>query len=163
MDIFAQNKLLVRIVILLAALNIISMVVLLWRGFAPPPPPPPPPHNFQDVAAVLEKELNLTSKQAEQIKTLRFDYFEKEKVILQELRNERDSMNTAMFNKNFNEELVLALARRVAENEYKMELLRLDQARALKSICTPGQLEKFEKLVIEIRDYFRPDNQPPRK
>jgi hypothetical protein len=38
----------------------------------------------------------------------------------------------------------------------------LEQAQQLKTICTPQQLEKFDKLVIEIRDYFRPDNRPPK-
>lgn len=41
-----------------------------------------------------------------------------------------------------------------------MELLRFEQAKELKSICNDKQQEKFEKLVKEIRDYFRPDNQP---
>ena len=78
------------------------------------------------------------------------------------VRNERDSMNTVMFNKNNNEELVKSLAKRISDNEYQMELLRFDQAKEFKSICTPEQLEKFEGLIKEIRDYFRPDNQPPK-
>ena len=55
------------------------------------------------------------------------------------------------------------LAKRVSEYEYKMELLRYEQAQQFKSICTPEQREKFEALVKEIRDYFKPNNQPPRK
>ena len=34
---------------------------------------------------------------------------------------------------------------------------RYEQAKELKKICTPEQMEKFETLVLEIRDYFKPD------
>jgi len=44
-----------------------------------------------------------------------------------------------------------------------MELLRFDQAQSLKLICTPKQLEKFEGLIIEIRDFFKQDEKPKRK
>lgn len=44
-----------------------------------------------------------------------------------------------------------------------MELLRFEQAKEMKLICNAEQQEKFEKLVKEIRDYFRPDNQPTRQ
>ena len=44
-----------------------------------------------------------------------------------------------------------------------MEFIRIAQAKELKSICNKEQLQKFETLVKEIRDYFRPDNQPNQK
>jgi hypothetical protein len=33
----------------------------------------------------------------------------------------------------------------------------------LKAVCSPNNSKKFEDLVKEIRDYFRPDNQPKKK
>ena len=79
------------------------------------------------------------------------------------IRSERDSMNLQMFNINTNEEKLKQLALNVSQNEYKMELLRIEQARQLKSICTPKQLEKFSSLVKEIRDYFKPQDRPGRR
>ena len=102
----------------------------------------------------------MTAEQTEQIKRLRENVFEKEKELTEVIRAERDSMNVAMFNKNTNEDEVKVLANRISTNEYKMEMIRLEQSKQLKTICTAEQLEKFEKLVLEIRDYFRPDNQP---
>jgi Spy/CpxP family protein refolding chaperone len=163
MDIFMQKKLLMRIVILLAVLNLFLIGAFLWKDFFHKPPPPPNISNdFRDVSAILLKELNLSGRQFEQIKNLRSEFFEKEEALAKEIRSERDSINAAMFNKNTNEELVKSIARRVADNDYKMELLRFDQAQELKSICTPEQLQKFERLVLEIRDYFRQDNKPPK-
>ena len=165
MDIFAQKKTLVRVVILLVLLNIVILSVLFINRFNHRHDPElfPNQNDFRDVSAVLQKELQLTDKQVEQIKNLRTDYFEKEKVLATVIRSERDSMNVEMFNKTTNENLIKALAKEVADNEYKMELMRYEQAKEFKAICSEAQMEKFEKLVLEIRDYFRPDNQPKKK
>jgi Spy/CpxP family protein refolding chaperone len=164
MDIFTQKKVLTRVVFFLAALNIIS-IGFLWysSGLKKHEPPLFRGGDYRDVSGILKKELGLTKEQEQKIKNLRTVYFEKETELERTIRSERDSMNEEMFNKNSDEQLIKSLARRVSDNEYKMELMRFEQAQKFKSICTPQQLEKFENLVKEIRDYFRPDNQPKRK
>jgi Spy/CpxP family protein refolding chaperone len=186
MDIFTQNKLLIRGAIVLAVLNIASIGVFVWKDFIRSPHPngqyingrpprpedfkdgrPPRPEDFenrppqyngaQDVSTVLEKELHLTTSQVAQIQVLRADFFTKEQVLATSIRAKRDSMNELMFNKLTDETVVKALARGIAEQEYQMELLRLEQAQNLKTICTPEQLERFNDLVKEIRDYFKPN------
>ena len=163
MEIFSQNRLLIRCVIFLVALNILSIGVFLWKEFHQGPLLFPRNESYRDVSGVLQKELNLNITQTEQIKAIRADFFDKEISLTAIIRNERDSMNMLMFNKNANTELVKSLARSVADNEYEMELLRIKQSEQLKAICTPEQLEKFNGLVREIRDYLRPDNQPKKR
>jgi hypothetical protein len=179
MDILMQKKLLVRIVVLLTVLNLSFIGLFVWKDFLKKPPPesnqsssgnkPNPenrnnpqndrePRNQRDVFEVLKRELNLSKIQVDQIRSLRAGFSETEKIVSDAIKNEKDSMNMIMFNVNTNEELIKSLARRVAENEYKMELLRYEQAKQLKSICTREQLQKFEGLVIEIRDFFRTEN-----
>ncbi len=157
MDILAQKKFLIRIIVILIALNLLSLGAFLCKNviFHPQHPPREP----KDATAILKKELELTPEQFEQIKDLRTKYFDKEKIIELNIRLERDSMNTAMFNKTTDEELVKTLARKIAENEYQMELMRFGQSKEFKSICQPDQLVKFDKVVKEIRDYFKPDKQ----
>ena len=126
-----------------------------------------PKENNRDVAQVLQKELNLKPEQVEKIRKLRSDFFAKEKELSKNIRSARDSMNFIMFNKATNDEQVKYLAKKIADNEFVMELLRYEQAKQFKSICTPQQLKKFEGLIREIRDYFKPenkqrmDNRPP--
>jgi Spy/CpxP family protein refolding chaperone len=163
MDIFTQKKLLIRIVILLTVLNLLFIGLFLWKDFFHKPPPRDNPNGFRDVSDILKRELNLSREQVDQIRVLRSSFNGTEIALAAVIKSERDSINMIMFNKNTNEELVRSLARRVADNDYKMELLRFEQAQKLKTICTPKQLEKFEGLIIEIRDYFRQDNQPKRK
>jgi len=163
MDIFSQNKLLKWCVGVLVILNVLSLGIFFCKEYTPDSRRPVIPDDFRDVSGILQKELDLTPGQTEQIKRIRANFYEKEKVLSFTIKSERDSMNIIMFNKNTDNNLVKTLARDVAENEYTMELLRLEQAQQLKSVCTAQQLEKFDKLVTEIRDYFRPDNRPNRK
>lgn len=161
MDIFAQKKLLTRLVLILAILNISIIGIMVWKDLMHRPPHP---HHgredFRDVSALLEKELQLTSTQAIQFNELRNTYSKREHNLHELIRNQRDSMNEQMFNETTDESLLKSIAMRVSQNEYQMELLRIEQAAAVKKICNPEQLQKFESLMFEIRDYFRPDNQP---
>ncbi len=163
MDVFAQRKLLIRIVIILVFLNVFSIGIFLWKDFSHKPPPRENREEQRDVSDVLKNQLNLSEKQVQQFKDIRSGFFDKEKALSKVIRAERDSMNEAMFNKNTSEDLIKSLAKAVADNEYQMELLRYEQSKQLKAICTPEQMEKFGELVKEIRDYFRPDNKPERK
>ena len=178
MDVFAQKRMLVWLVVLLLLLNVCCISVFLWkagttRSGTPPRPddneradggrPPRPEDGKQDVGLVLQQELGLSSKQVVLVSDLRVRYFEKEKALGGVIRNERDSMNVAMFNDHADDSLLTALATRIAANEYLMERLRIDQAAELRGICTPAQLAQFNKLVLEIRDYFRPDNRPGKR
>ena len=160
MDIFTQKKILVRVVIFLVLLNLFSMGSFLLKDCSRKNQSAEQFNKNKDVSAILKKELNLTEKQVVQIKNLRSGFFVKEQELVKKIKAERDSMNAVMFTNAANEELVKALAKRVADNEYKMELLRFQQAQELKAICSEEQLLKFGKLIKEIRDYFRPDNQP---
>jgi Spy/CpxP family protein refolding chaperone len=127
--------------------------------------PPGPPHhrereNFREVSGIIEKELNLSETQVTQFNDLRNTYFKKERMLHELIRSQRDSMNEEMFNQQTNDTLLKLIAIRISKNEYQMELLRIEQAAELKKICTPAQLKKFESLMIEIRDYFKPMPKP---
>ena len=159
MDLFAQKKSLIRIIIILTVLNMVSIGVFLWKDVVCKSPQHQRVRDDKNVSAILQKELQLTQQQFELLRNLRTKYCEKEKVIELLIRSERDSMNIAMFNKTTNEELVKTLARKVADNEFNMELLRFEQSKEFKTICNAYQLGKFGAIVKEIRDYFKPDKQ----
>jgi periplasmic protein CpxP/Spy len=170
MDIFTQKKLLVRIVLLLTVLNMVLIGLFLWKDFFHRPPPRVNANananinnnETRDISRILEKELKLSRDQVNQIINIRSVFFEKEKVLEKNIQSERDSMNSIMFIAKTDEELVRSLAMRVADNEFKIEMLRFGQAKEFKSVCKPDQLEKFESLIREIRDYLQMDNKPRR-
>lgn len=164
MDIFVQRKLLIRLIIVLVAVNLLFIGAYIWRGFTPPPKPDnQKQENTRDAPAILEKELNLTPDQTRQIRKLRDRFAKREQELVDAIRIGRDSMNGEMFKENSNEERIYSLARKIADKEYEMELLRFDQANEMKSICTPEQIKKFDKLVREMRDFFKPGNKQEKK
>lgn len=115
------------------------------------------------MTGILKKELSLNDAQVNKLDDIRKRYYIKKIDLKKTIKAYKDEMNEEMFRKITDDAKVKTLAKKVAEGEYQMELLRYEQAKELKSICTPEQQEKFEKLVKEIRDYFRPDNQPKRR
>ena len=163
MDYISKYKILFRLVILLFILNATTIGFIVWHKFNKPKREPhlfKQREEFKDVSGILQKELNLDHNQMLHFESIREKYYQQEVKIASIIKSKKDSMNAIMFNRNSNEDLLKQLAHRVAENEEAMELVRIEQAKELKTICTPEQQTKFELLVKEIRDYFRPDNRP---
>lgn len=165
MDIFTQNKILIRTVVVLIVLNLVSIGFFIFKEMKPRHEPLLFPKNeeYNDVSGILKKELNLTDNQVAQFDEIRKQNFEKQAALKEIIRVDKDEMNQEMFNKNSDETKIIQLAKKVSQNEYQIELLHFEQAKKLKAVCNEKQLDKFEDLVIEIRDYFRPDNQPMRR
>ena len=165
MDVFSQNKILIRTIIILVVLNIALISFFVFKEMKPRHEPFLFPKNedYKGVSVILKKELNLTDKQVAQFDEIRKQNVEKQAFIKEIIREDKDAMNQEMFNKNSNEQKVKSLAKKISFNEYQIELLHFEQAKKLKAVCNNEQLDKFEDLVLEIRDYFRPDNQPRRR
>ena len=158
MDIFLRNKFLVRIILVLLLLNIISTGYL-WMQKREMPEDRQPKKERENSPRVLKEKLHLTREQESAIIDLREDFAKKEESITQSIRLQRDSMNAAMFHADTDTSILKKIAWRVAGNEYQLELLRIDQAQKLKDICTEEQLKEFQHLIINIRDFFQPQNQ----
>ena len=156
MDIFAKNTFLLRLVYVLILLNLCSIGGLWWQN-SKHKAQPRPKRDFNEVAAILKTQLQLTDEQEQKFKKIRLSFFEKESVLKELIKKQRDSMNVLMFNEQTDTIFVKNIARRLANNEYQMELYRIGQAQELKMICTKEQLQKFEHLVIDIRDFFQPE------
>jgi Spy/CpxP family protein refolding chaperone len=152
-----QKKCFIRTIVGLAICNIVLMSFFMWQTFATGLPlnTAKKPRDVATLLTVLQNELHLTPKQVEQVKTLRTEYFDKEKQLLEVIGGKRDSMNVEMFQKTTDSLLIKALSERLAENKVQLELLRYEQSKTFKAICTPEQLEQFGKLIKEIRAYFK--------
>ena len=165
MDIFTQQKLLIRTVVVLVVLNIVSIGFFVLKEIRPHHEPLLFPKNesYKDISRILKDELGLSEQQVAQFDEIRKRNFEKQAILKKIIRDDKDAMNIEMFNIKTDEAKIEMFAIRISDNEYKMEMLRFDQAKELKAVCKPEQLEKFEDLVKAIRDYFKPDNQPKRR
>ena len=155
MDIFTRNKLLLRVIVILITINLLSTGYLLWHRKGGPEERQPGRKN-NNSTQVLRQKLHLSKEQETSLVRLREEYKAKEESVTLTIRSMRDSMNAVMFNSDTDTVLLKNIARRIAENEYQLELLRIDQATQLKKICTKEQLNEFQHLVKNIRDFFQP-------
>ena len=165
MDIFKQQKYLKRTILILVLINIVLISFFVWREIKPHHTPLLFPQNeaYHDVSTILKRELNLNQNQVSKLNEIRERYYLKEIDLKKKIKDLKDSMNDEMFKNDSHDIKIITLAEEISINEYKMEMLRYNQAKELKSICTPQQQLRFEALVKEIRDYFRPDNQPTKR
>jgi len=165
MDLYSRNKFLIRIFVVLIFLNLLSIGYLWWqrndnRNNRPPK------RDSEKTAEAIKEKLQLNDVQGIALKNIREDFFRKEDTLSRLIKQQRDSMNTIMFKVDADTLMVYKIARRVAENEYKMETFRINQAQQLRMICTDSQLKKLEDMVKDIRDYFQPEkknNDKPKK
>lgn len=156
MDIFSKSKYQARIIIILLAINVFTIVF--WGiQLKASDEDAKPRRDAKDAMLILKNKLNLTAQQEEKFSLIREDFFKKEQALSSLIKQQRDSMNAIMFNEKTDLQLVKDIAKRVSDNNYKMEIYRVEQSQQLKEICTPEQLKKFEELVREIKDYFKPE------
>jgi Spy/CpxP family protein refolding chaperone len=159
MDIFTRSKILLRIVFVLIFLNLLATGFLWFNRKEGSTSDRQPKRAKENTNRILKEKLHLTREQEDAFFALRNDFARKEEILNQLIRSQRDSMNLLMFGPETDSTRLLQIARRVAENEYQMELYRIEQAQKLKDICTKEQWAEFQNLVINIRDFF----QPPKK
>ena len=155
MDIFSKNKFLVRVIFVLIFLNLFSTGYL-WRTMNKRPNRNPPKQEKGSTAYLLKDKLHLTGEQVIEINRIRDDFTQKEDRLILQIKAQRDSMNVAMFNETTDTVYLKRIARQLVENEYQMELYRIEQAQLFKNVCTKSQLNEFQNLVIDIRDFFQP-------
>jgi Spy/CpxP family protein refolding chaperone len=156
MDIFTRNRFLLRIIFILIFLNLLSTGYLLLNK-KEGPNPRQPRREKENSTQILKEKLHLSGEQESALFKLREEFAKKEEALTLLIRSQRDSMNVVMFHADTDTANLKRIARRVAENEYQMELCRIEQAQQLKSICTEEQLKEFQHLVSNIRNFFQPD------
>jgi Spy/CpxP family protein refolding chaperone len=162
MDIFSQNKLLIRTILFLVVLNLGSITFFTIREMRPNRERdfPPSDEKKKELSTILKKELNLSDEQVAQFDKIREQNASKKSELKQTINQDKDLLNQEMFNKNSSDDQLLALARKIGDNEYRIELSKINQSKQLKAVCNAQQLDKFQDLMIEMRDYLRPNNQP---
>ncbi len=165
MDIFSQNKFLIRTVLFLVILNLGSITFFTVKGFRTNNDDRFSPRNEQkrELSEILKKELNLSDIQIAKFEQIRMQNATRKSKLKEIINQDKDLLSSEMFNKNADDKKVLALAKKIGDNEYQIELSKINQSKQLKAICTPEQLEKFDDLIQEIRDYLRPIDKPRRK
>jgi hypothetical protein len=109
-------------------LNLVSIGFFVLKEIRPHHEPLLFPKNeaYKDVSTILKDELGLSEQQVAQFDEIRKRNFEKQAILKKIIRDDKDAMNTEMFNIKTDEAKIEMFAIRISDNEYKMEMLRFD-------------------------------------
>ena len=148
-----NNRFLYIIIFMLIALNMFS-IAFFWinRGGERKSQRQ---KDSKEINRILKDRLSLSPEQEQQFKSIREFYLQKEDSVDLMARPYRDSMNLSLFNEQTDSVRVNRLLNQITELHRTMERLRVEQAEAIKKICTPEQIKKFQSIAFDIRDYFK--------
>ena len=161
MNVFTKQHLSTSIILLLIVLNLTSLGTIWFLQSSRPPEAGStsrgPVKNF------LEQELGLTPKQTKQFERLRQQHFQESQAINEEMRLSKEAIMQEVFADSPNSVKAEALAEEIGEGQAELENLRFQHFLALKSVCQPEQLEKFQRLFHELLPPREPPNEgrPP--
>ena len=170
MDLIRQNRLMAITVGLLVLLNLTALGTLWWTRLAPPPLPGPAPQQMPgpegrnvDVVGFLARELKFDRDQTRQFRQLRARFFDEEFRLRQEIHDLKQALTKAVFDANTDPDQMNALAVQIGEKHQEMELIQFEHLRAIKSLCTPQQKERFMALMDDVLRLTQPRGQGPRR
>lgn len=160
---FLRNKWLAITIAVLLVANIATFGYFWYaKLFGPPPSPPPPPFGQPGHAPdFVQKELNFSTEQQQQ-------YIQLFKVHRNQVRSLRDSMRSAkddflslITNSTLDTAEIERRAATIAAIDKRLDILTLYHFLQVKSICTPEQQSKFDKIIHTIVQRMGPPPPPP--
>lgn len=149
----SKTKLLSIAVILLLLINLTTLFLIFTR--------PPKPEHHQEPKQVIIEKLDLDNKQVKEFEVLIEEHKKKinrEDVKLRRLKKEiYKTLSTDEF--SLKDSLIneLSIVQRSIEN------IHYEHFKALKKLCKPEQIEKFNDLTEELARLFSPANKKPNR
>lgn len=162
MDLIKQNKFIGWVIAILVALNVFTIAII-WTlsidGHHPSPvssdvPPPSAP------ALLMQREIGLSKDQTKQYEQLREKHKEKMKGINDELDVFKLQLADEIFNPDFTEKQVDALAGKIGLLQSKLEKMRFNHFRELALLCDKEQKEKLRPILREVFGRKGPNEKP---
>jgi len=154
MDFITKNKLAFWAIVILIILNITTLSLVLLRGGPPrpeerfmrgPEDAPPP-----DALMFLEKELNFSREQAEQLKLLRETHFKGSKELLDSIHLLKKEILSELRNEISDPEKIKSPASEIGKLQTEFELMIFNHFAEIKNVCDKEQKIKFANLIDEI-------------
>ena len=153
MNYVVKNKWLIGLLILLLAANFVTIATF-WLTRRPQQSlPKGRPDTF------LIKELNLDTKQQEQLKLLVSEHRAAAEQIRHEVKEGKDSFFDLIKEPNIADSIKRIAAAAISRNTERLDLLTLEHFQKIRALCNPVQQQKFDKIIHEITSMMAP---PPR-
>jgi Spy/CpxP family protein refolding chaperone len=162
MDWISQNKLSNGLIVILLALNLLT-VSIIWMQTArtsETPTKEPGPRSSESVN-LMKKTLDLSEEQTDQLRKLQSTHVEQLKATNDRLAKCKTELAEELFKNIPDTILAAAKAKEIGELQSKVEMLRFQHFHELLALCTPAQKEKFRPIVIEVIGRKPPKDESP--
>lgn len=151
MDLIRQNKFLSWVIAVLVAMNLLTLVII-WSQVAKPEAPPRRyDKNPQSAPIILmQREIGLTSEQADKYEQLRNDHKTRMKGINDDLDKLKVKLADQVFNPQLQQPQLDSMVVTIGRLQSELELMRFSHFRDLAQICTVEQREKLQPILREV-------------
>jgi periplasmic protein CpxP/Spy len=167
MDLINQNKFKNWLIIVLLAINLITVSVI-WMQIVNKKQTQQVIQNNRPSESVnlLKKELDLNDDQTKQLEKMRTDQFDQSKKYNDRLNDLKKQLAEELFKESPDTTLANSKAKEIGDLQSKVEAMRFNHFKELLAICTPEQKEKLKPILIELfgrkppKDELKPDKRP---
>ena len=151
MDVIQQNKFKNQLIIVLLAINLITVSVLWMQVFKKDAPMQKAPESRPGESVNLMKQaLDLNDGQTKQFEKMQADQLEQSKKYNDHLTELKKQLADELFHKNPDTTLVNSKAKEIGELQSKVEVVRFKQFNKLMAILTPEQKEKLKPVLSDL-------------
>ena len=153
----SKNKLLTWLVVLLLVANA-ATIAMFWLGKVKHPPQSKgTPQEF------LVKELQLNTKQQEQLDVLRKEHREAADQLREKIKNAKEAFFDLLKQQNVTDSVKQVSAKAVSIHTEELDLLTLNHFQKIRALCTPEQQKKFDEIIQQVASMIgrpRPPGSP---
>jgi Spy/CpxP family protein refolding chaperone len=102
------------------------------------------------IAGFLKNEIGFSAAQLQQYDTLSSMHRDNIKSMFDSLRSSKDKQFKQLAAGNFTDSVMNSVADQSAATQKMMELQMFNHLKSIRSLCTPGQLPKFDSLFVKV-------------
>jgi Spy/CpxP family protein refolding chaperone len=143
-----------KLYLLIIGILLITNAVMLFFFLKEKPGGDKPPRIESDrrkmMRNFLQKEIGFDTVQIQQYDTLSKLFKEKNKADMDTLKANKEQQFKVLGTSKFNEAIIDSMAARSAENQKLMELRMLNHFAAIRKLCTPDQVIKFDTSFYKM-------------
>ncbi len=156
-----NSKILSRLVVVLVIVNILSLLSLWLIAF----PIGSRTHNkSENILRSLQHQLQLSPLQVEKFRSIQMEFRDSMTILEVKMRRAKRAVNHKIFQEELDSAQVAAAAHRVADLEFRKEMMKLNKFRQVQLLLTAEQRPELEKLTHEILRYLNPKpTRPPKR
>jgi Spy/CpxP family protein refolding chaperone len=154
MDFFTKNKMLFWCVIILAVLNVVTLVSF-WVG-KPPRRLTPDSRRGQDGGKIMAERLQLTDEQAKQLEQIRNEHFMRTGPLQDDTHKIRLDILHELFNSEPNQTRIQNLLAEISSKQDQFEKYLFTHFQELKNACNEDQAKELKIMLRDLIESTRP-------